>query len=423
MRTSCLIAILFLVLLPPALRAADDPIQTVQRKLADGTLEFDVHDQRGYLDSLLSALHISETSQVVVFSKTSFQSHLIFPEKPRAMYFNDHTYVGFVHNGLIEIATVDPEEGLRYYSIDNTFAARLDERAKQPAELIEPGGSDCFDCHGQTSENRVSRLLVRSVFTDDDGFPMLPFGSFATTHQSPLKQRWGGWYVTGSTGDQTTMANTRYERGDPQKPKPLAETKPQVERLSELFDSSSYLTDHSDVVALMVLEHQAGMHNRIHRARHDVLRALKVEETARSVHAETGNPALHSESTIRQVRASCEPLVEAMLMSGEPVLTSPIVGSSSFSEHFGARGPRDSKTRSLRQLDLQTRLFKYPCSYMIYTDAFKSLPPLAVDYIRMRLTDILAGKDESAAFGHLSAADRTAIREILHDTAPELLSE
>ena len=84
-------------------------------------------------------------------------------------------------------------------------------------------------------------------------------------------------------------------------------------------------------------------------------------------------------------------------------------------------GPRDSHGRSLRDFDLERRIFRYPCSYLIYSPAFDALPVAVREYVSKRLNEILSGEDQTAEFQHLSAEDRRAIREILAETKPGLL--
>ena len=97
-------------------------------------------------------------------------------------------------------------------------------------------------------------------------------------------------------------------------------------------------------------------------------------------------------------------------------------GTSGFAARFASRGPRDRQGRSLRELDLDGRLMRYPLSYMIYSDAFDALPADAKDSIYRRLWEVLSGRDRSSRYAHLSDADRRAIREILLDTKPGLPS-
>jgi hypothetical protein len=113
-----------------------------------------------------------------------------------------------------------------------------------------------------------------------------------------------------------------------------------------------------------------------------------------------------------------EELIGAMLMADEVTLTDAITGSSGFREYFESLGPRDDAGRSLRQFDLQTRLFRYPLSYLIYSDAFQALPAPAKSAVYAELREVLArgpGQDE---FTRLSSADRVAISEILRATLP-----
>jgi hypothetical protein len=74
----------------------------------------------------------------------------------------------------------------------------------------------------------------------------------------------------------------------------------------------------------------------------------------------------------------------------------------------------------LREFDLQTRLFKYPCSFLIYSEAFDELPTVMKEHLLERLWAILNGTDKSEDFAHLREEDRTAVREILLATKPNL---
>jgi hypothetical protein len=100
-------------------------------------------------------------------------------------------------------------------------------------------------------------------------------------------------------------------------------------------------------------------------------------------------------------------------------LTAPIEGSSGFAEHFAALGPVDTAGRSLRELDLDTRVFRYPMSYLIYSTAFDALPESAKDAVFTRIGEILRATPAQDGFATLSVADRAAIAEILADTLPD----
>lgn len=126
-----------------------------------------------------------------------------------------------------------------------------------------------------------------------------------------------------------------------------------------------------------------------------------------------------SESTARRYASAAESVVKALLFCDSPPLTDVVKGSSTFQEEFSGRGPRDSKGRSLRQFDLTTRLFKYPCSFLIASESFQQLPIGVKTRVWQRLDEILSGKDTSQKFDHLAQEDRQAIREILAEICPE----
>jgi hypothetical protein len=238
-------------------------------------------------------------------------------------------------------------------------------------------------------------------------------GTHRIDQTSPFANRWGGWYVTGTTGKMAHLGNLVV--GDKRDPSQIDNAAGRnVADLGGRVKAEDYLSGHSDVVALMVLEHQTEMHNRISRAA--LLTRIALYQEA-DINKALGRPASErSESTDRRIKSACEPLVKYMLFSGEPRPPDAVRGSSDFAKEFADRGPRDEAGRSLRDFDLATRLFAHPCSYLIYSEAFDALPDAAKDYVLRRLWDVLTGKDKSEAFAHLSDADCRAIREILTAT-------
>jgi hypothetical protein len=108
--------------------------------------------------------------------------------------------------------------------------------------------------------------------------------------------------------------------------------------------------------------------------------------------------------------------LQYLLFRGEAPITQKIAGTSGFAEQFSSRGPRDERGRSLRDLDLERRVFKYPCSYLIYSEAFDALPDPIRNHVWQRLWVILNGEDTSGDYSHLSSDDRQAILEILRAT-------
>ncbi|MDB5322635.1 MAG: hypothetical protein JWN40_4266 [Phycisphaerales bacterium] len=382
-----------------------DPVAQLQQQIDSGQIRLDYDPATGYLPALLRALNIPISSQVLVFSKTSFQRDLINPAHPRALYFNDDVYVGFVQGGdVLEIASTDPRNGPNYYTLRQrqtggpTFVRQTDA---------------CLQCHASSMTNDMPGHLVRSVFPDGDGQPILSAGTFRTNPTSPLKQRWGGWYVTGTSGPQVHMGNViSADKDDPEKTDFTAGSN--LKDLAAKIDTSPYPSPHSDIVALMTLEHQAHIHNLITRA--NFLTRLAMHDSA-ELNKALGRPAgYRSESTISRIDNAVEPLLKGMLFCEETKLTAEIAGTSGFAKEFSARGPRDQAGRSLRDLDLKTRMFKYPCSYLIYSESFDALPAEARDRFFVRLHEVLNGQEQSKDFAHLTAADRKAISEILAAT-------
>lgn len=390
--------------------AADDAVARLQKRIDRREVGLDHDDEgRGYLDAVLKALNVSPTSQTLVFSKTSFQQARIAPRTPRALYFNDEVYVGFVRGGdVLEFAAVDPNLGATFYVLDQQKADRP-EFARQTHA--------CLLCHASGKTREVPGHLIRSVFTGRTGLPVYNAGSFLTDPSSPMGERWGGWYVTGTHGRQRHMGNVVVtDRAHPAR----LDTEAGANRtdLKGLVDTGPYPTGHSDIVALMTLEHQAPAQNALTLANFQTRTGLYYDAGINK--ALDQPPGTVSESTGRRIASHAEALVQALLFCGEAKLTDPVAGTSGFSGHFAALGPRDRKGRSLRDFDLKTRLFRYPCSYLIYSRAFDALPAPMKDRVYRRLREVLTGADTSAEFAHLSADDRRAILEILLDTKPGL---
>ena len=160
----------------------------------------------------------------------------------------------------------------------------------------------------------------------------------------------------------------------------------------------------------MVLEHQTEMHNLIARAQYVTQRALQAQA---EINRSLGDPADHrSASTERQIRKVADAVVEGLLFRHEAALPAPVTEASPFAEQFAHRGPRDSKGRSVREFDLTTRVFRYPCSYLIYSPSFDALPKVVLDRIYSRLGRVLSGRLSRRGWG-ISKAKRRAILDIL----------
>ena len=388
---------------------AHNAVERLLERLDAGQARLTWEDKHGYLPSLLRELNVPTSSQMLVFSKTSLQRHRINPRTPRAVYFADDVYVGYCQKGdVLEVTAVDPQLGSVFYSLNQKKSAQ--PQFKRQAD-------NCLICHASSFNQGYPGLLVRSVFADGLGLPLLASGTFRIDHTSPLKQRWGGWYVTGTSGKQTHLGNM-IVRGNPRPEDIDNSANVNVTKLDRYLNTSPYLTPHSDIVALMVLEHQTEMHNRLTRANFLTRVALRDEAEFNKA---LGRPAdYRSDSTLSRIKNAGEPVVKYLLMGEEAELTDAVKGTSPFAEEFMKRGPRDRRGRSLRDLDLKRRLFVYPCSYVIYSEALDALPSPVRDYVLRRLWEVLTGADTSKDFAHLSSEDRRAILEILRETKPDL---
>jgi hypothetical protein len=387
----------------------DDPIARLQDRLDRGDVQLKYDGKHGYLKSVLDLLHVSTTSQTLVFSKTSFQYPQISPEHPRALYFNDDVYVGQVHDGKsLEFVSFDPMQGAIFYVLDEH---QVEHPRFERAEL------DCIQCHVGTSTQKVPGVMLRSVYPSSSGTQAGGTPSYITGHESPIQERWGGWYVTGTHGKQTHMGNAFLAADAPIQQLDRV-THANKTSLKGSLDTSQYLADTSDIVAHLVLAHQTQMHNFITQANYQTRLALYAD--AKKLEAGTLAAGDTSDAAKQQIRKAVEPLVRYILFANEAPLEDAIAGTAGYAEQFAALGPRDQRGRSLRDFDLQKRIFRYPCSYLIYTEAFDSLPRAAKDLVFSRMFDILTGHDQSPEYSSLSSADRRAILEILVDTKPSV---
>ena len=371
----------------------DDPVARLARRIEKGKAKLDyVPGRLGYLPSLLKNLNINADSQMLVFSKTSFQAPLISPRSPRAVFFNDSVSVGSVRGGeVLELAALDPKQGIVFYTLSV-------EKAEKPMFVRR---DVCLQCHQGPATLGVPGIEVGSSYPGKDGTPAFHSGFTAIDHRIPLEQRWGGWYVTGKTGKQTHLGNATAP--DPANPRDLDMTDSlNVTSLAGRVNLDGYAAQTSDIVALMVLEHQTRMTNLI----------IRVGWEAR-VAQSGGKP---DDAASARIDTAIDELVAYMLFAEETPLKEPVEGVSGFTGTFPQRGPRDKQGRSLRDFDLRTRMFRYPLSYMIYSEAFDGMPEWARDRVYQRLYDVLIGKDTSKRYARLTTADRRAVLEIVRDT-------
>jgi len=371
-------------------RQSTNVVDTLSARVQAGQVNLPYEDTTGYLKPVLDALNVSVDSQMVVFSKTSLQLNNIQPRNPRVIYFNDSVAVAWVRGGFIEIAAHDPAQGAVFYRVLRAVTG-------PPAFFRD---DSCLSCHNAFATLNVPGFLAKSVPSAVDGSGLPWLGNYLTDHRSPIVERWAGWYVTGKTGAIRHLGNA-----------PLANRNADdltidaanlnLADLRSRFDTSGYLSPHSDVVALLVFDHQIRMMNLLTR----------IGWQARTLaHDGRSEPAI-----VTGLRDIASETVDYMLFVDEAPLSG-VSGTSGFAESFGKRGPRDSKGRSLRDFDLKQRLFTNPCSYMIYSEAFERLPPAAKRAIYQRLWEVLSGRVRAPKYARLSSADRDRIIEILRET-------
>ena len=301
----------------------------------------------GGLREILAALKVPVESQIVVFSKTSLQSPLITPRNPRSLYFNDSVAVGMVPGGILEVAAHDPKLGTVFY---RGFLA-----PNAPAALLR-SDANCLSCHEAYSTLGIPGMLTKSVPVGPTGKILPWLGNYTSDHSSAFEERWGGWFVTGSLGSVKHLGNVVMPDPD-STPEPVA------------LPARQALTPHSDVVALMVFEHQMHLMNLLTRLAWESRTGGRVDDVA-------------------------EEAASYMLFEGEAKLPNPISGSSDYAKVFAAQGPFDPQGRSLRQFDLKTRLMRYPLSYMIYSPSFDDLPATAKEQLYAKLWAKLSSSNQ-----------------------------
>lgn len=380
-----------------------NPVARLQAQLAAGTAQLSYDTTTGYLPAILKALDVPVSSQVLVFSKTSFQAARIYPHSPRAIYFNDAVSVGHVGNGdLLELIATDPNAGVVFFTLDQT---------KQARPQIVRRNDECLSCHATPRTLGVPGLVVRSIHSDRTGMPVARTSSYFTDHRSPLEQRWGGWYVTGTHGTARHMGN---QMATDAAGTLDAEAGANVVDLSRFLRPGLHLTPHSDIVALMVLEHQVRIVNLMTRVAWETRLALADHEALRL----PNEPSEWSASIRRRIEGPAEVLVRSLFMLDEHPLTAPVAGTSRFAHEYSSREPSDAHGRSLYELDLTRRLYRYRFSPLIYSEQFDGLPPEVHRYILRRVNDVLTGRERNAEFASITDAERRALREILRDTLP-----
>ena len=374
---------------PPHLyrtRTPTDRFTRMQGDFASGRIALDRSSEKAFIASLLRSLDVPVSSQMLVFSTTSLQLRLISPSNPRALFFNDDVYVGFIPGGRVEVVSLDPELGAIFsiFDIPRDGAPPRFERSER-----------CMNCHAAADTGFVPGLVMKSVVPGPSGGSLTAFRIEQTGHGIPFEQRFGGWYVTGQPGVASSLGNVvgRLSAG--------TLTKQTIEP-GTLFDFARYPAATSDVLPQLLLEHQAGFVNRVvqasYRARTDL-------------HANGGT--LTPEQA-QEMDEQARIVTRYVLFADEaPLPPGGVEGDAAFKRDF-ANG------RPLREFDLRTRLFKVRCSYMIQSAVFSGLPPEMKQRIYRRFGEALDVEKPDAEYAYLPADEKRAIRKIVKATLKDL---
>lgn len=336
----------------------------------------------GYLRSVLAALRIPAESQLLVFSKTGVQRAYTSPLNPRALFFDQSVAVGYVAGApVIEVAAHDAQQGVVFYT--------LDQAAPAPRFVRR---TSCLTCHVSASTLDVPGVIARSNTVGDDGTPLPQTASENVDHRTPHPDRWGGWYVTSEGGpapysQRAHMGNIAFSGQG------VTSSQVFVDWLNSSPETRGYLSESSDAVPLLVFDHQMHAIN--------LLTRLNWE-------ARIGAP----------IQRLIDELADYLLFTGEFPLPTALTPNRAYAGYLAARAPKDRRGRSFGELDLNTRLLRYPCSFMVYSEAFDGLPPGVRQAVYRRMLERLSGSAVAGAKGP-SADDRRAVLEILRDTKPD----
>lgn len=377
--------------------AATNRLTTLARDWQSGKQKLTGSTELARVREVLSALQVPEASQILVYSKTSKQNNLIHPGNPRALYFSKDCYAGFVPGGMMEVIINDAKLGPVFYLIELGHA--------EQAPKVERDTSDCLSCHGTGRTENVPGLLVRSVFPDENGNALLSFGSTLVTHDTPIAERWGGYYVTGTIA-LPHLGNRTYTEGGSVEP-----ARSDLPDLRGKIDGSRYPHATSDIVALMVLEHQCQAHNLLTAAKMNYERARFLSKSIDP----TGDPDQGSAGRVAEQAA--QRIVDWFLFQGEADMGEDgVTGSEAFQQQFSAAIPRSRSGDSLADFQLNSRLFKNRCSYMIYSQAFECLPDSVKSRVIAKLKAVFDATETSDAYPQIKGPERRRIAAILRDT-------
>ena len=385
-----------------------DAIMRLKLRLAKGDVAL-AGGELQMVQTLLTELGVSADTQTLVFSRTSFQRSRIRPDQPRALYFSDSVYVGWVPGGLVEVTAIDPQLGPVFYTMELPGGRRGVPKIERD--------TDCLRCHGGAFVREIPGVFVRSVFPDTNGDPLLRLGTQLVDDETPFEQRWGGWYVTGYRGATAHRGNAfAFEKGDQLVFTPALK---RPDELSAFFDTTAYLKPTSDVVALLVFEHQMAVQNSLTHAGFAVRRMTTYQHGLQKTfkEPETDEPVYDSVKSV--FASSAQDVVDRLLFRHAASLPSGVTGHPDFVLNFARGAPRSAVGHALKDLQLSGRLFAQRCSYLIYSESFRALPATLKVRILDRLDSALRSRDPKDRYAYLPSDEKQRIRDILIETHPD----
>jgi hypothetical protein len=374
-------------------RKPADKFTELKDALDSGEIVLDRSSEKAFVVSLLKALDIPVTSQMLVFSTTSLQLSLISPANPRALYFNEEVYLGYVPGGRVEIVSLDPTLGGIFYILDIPING---------ASLTIERTGRCMNCHANEDTGYVPGLVVKSVIPGPTGGSLTAYRLAQTGHGIPFSERFGGWHVTGDHAITNHFGNLT---GELAAGKLTKIPNPPGKR----FRFEKYPVATSDILPQLLHEHQAGFVNRVVEASYRARTALFISDGQLT--------AAQAAELDKQAR-----ILARYLLFADEVTLPPggVGGDETYKQDFRRNRRATSDGLSLKDFDLRTRLFKHRCSYMIYSPVFGGLPPEMKQRVYAELDQALTLKDENPDFAYLSHDEKRAIRAILKATLEDL---
>lgn len=375
-------------------RTPNDRFTRIKDDLQSGKIAFDYSSEKAYLQSLLRGLGVSPHTQLLVFSTTSLQLSRISPRNPRALYFSEDLYLGWVPGGKIEVIGIDPDWGAITYIFDLP-------RTKVHSPIVR--ATRCMNCHASSDIGGAPGLLASSVVPGPGGGSLDAFRQEQTGHGIPFADRFGGWHLTGKHGIKSHWGNLTGLLSP-------AGLKKVPNEHGQQFSPARYPVPSSDVLAHLLFEHQVGFVNRF----------ISATYRARAVLSGVV-PEIDQDASGAFLDSEAASLVRYLLFADEAKFpVDDIEGNPQLKKSFLSRAKRSSSGHSLRDFDLSTRIFKYRCSYMIRSAAFHGLPAQLKERVFRQLGQALDPKSPVPEYAYLPAKEKQAIRVILKDTFPGL---